>query len=61
MKYDTHTVSLTESKTLSERFTDIERDFNIKHYNKICSKTPVNQRKEHCMLFAKHDCNSIGC
>ena len=61
MRIDKHTVTLNEGKTLSERFTDIERDFNIKHYKKICSGTPLNERKEFCMLFAKKDCNSIGC
>ena len=59
MKIDKHTITLNEGKTLSEMFTDIERDYSIKHYNKICSGTPINERKEFCLLFAKKDCNSI--
>ena len=61
MKIDKHTVSLNEGRTLNEMFSNIERDLNIKYYNKICSGTPLKERKEFCMLFAKNDCNVIGC
>ena len=61
MKIDKHTVSLNEGRTLNEMFSNIERDLNIKYYNKICNGTPLNERKEFCMLFAKNDCNVIGC
>lgn len=61
MIIDKHTVSLNEGRTLNEMFSDIERDLNIKYYNKICNGTPLKERKEFCMLFAKNDCNAIGC
>ena len=50
-----HTVSLTKSKTLNERFTDIERDLILN----IITKSVVKRlliREKNIVCFCKHDC-----